>query len=149
MTNGNRQGPDIGNGIDANELQDHLGEDLGAGTGGSSSGDTIGGKGDPEGGTFGGGDGTGPATLAAVTGGPAVEAAALGETPGALADAAAQAQAGPERLSGDPAGGETLGAGAARGDIGSGTPSDTGDLGGGGAEGSVSGTASPGEDSRR
>jgi hypothetical protein len=47
------------------------------------------------------------------------------------------------RLGSVPTGGETLGAGAGRGEPGSGTPGDSGDLGGGGAEGTMHGSASP------
>jgi hypothetical protein len=140
------QANDIGNGVNGRELQDHLGE-LGSG------GDTLAGAGDPSGGAIGATAGTAagpggahPATSGAS--GAAAEAAALGAVDGSLADYAAQAEPGAERLSGGPAGGETLGAGAGRGDVGSGTPADRGDLGGGGAEGSTLASASPGGDGR-
>src|SRR5437868_3862392 len=109
---------DTGGGINGAELQDR--EDLG-GAGGSSGGGTIAGSGDPSGGTLGG----------TVGGGIAGEAAALGDADGSLADAASATEPGAERLSVGPTGGETFGAGAGRGEVGSGTPGDKGDLGGG------------------
>ena len=125
-------------GINGNEIANHLGE-LGSG------GNTVAGAGDPSGGPIGGTPGT---SAALGDGGIAAEAAALGRVDGTLADAAAQAQGGAERLGAGLTGGETIGAGAGRGETGSGTPADTGDLGGGGAEGTLHGAASPGGDGR-
>jgi hypothetical protein len=81
-------------------------------------------------------------------GGMAAEAAALGPADGALADESSAREPGAERLSGGPVGGEALGTGAGRGEPGSGTQNDTGDLGGGGAEKGPTGTAKPGGDGR-
>jgi hypothetical protein len=47
-----------------------------------------------------------------------------------------------------PTGAEALGPGAGRGETGSGTPGDTGDLGGGGTDARAGGTASPGGEGR-
>jgi hypothetical protein len=125
-------------GTNGHELANHLGE-LGSG------GNTIAGAGDPSGGPIGGTPGSSAATG---DGAIAAEAAALGSVDGTLADAAAQAQPGAERLSAGPTGGEAVGAGAARGEVGSGTRGDKGDLGGGGAEGTMHGASSPGGDGR-
>jgi hypothetical protein len=125
-------------GINGNELANHLGEL-------ASGGNTVAGAGDPSGGPVGGTPGS---SMATGDGAIAAEAAALGSVEGTLADAAAQAQPGGDRLGTVPTGGETLGGGAGRDEPGSGTPGDTGDLGGGGAEGTVQGTASPGGDGR-
>jgi hypothetical protein len=127
-------------GINGDALADHFGE-IGSG------GDTVAGAGNPDGGAVGTTAGTAASMGAGGDAAIAAEAAALGSVDGSLADAAAQAQPGPERLSGGPAGGETLGAGATRGAVGSGMPSDSGDLGGGGT-GTLHGTASPGGDGR-
>lgn len=152
--------PDIGNGLNEAVLADHDREDIG-GAGGSSGGGTIAGRGEPSGGTLGGTGGTqsgvpgelpGGASMmgaaSASDGAVAAEAAALGDASGALADEAAKAQPGAERLGGGPTGAEAIGQGAARGDIGSGTPGDKGDLGGGDVGRSPSGTASPGGEGR-
>ena len=138
MTDDTKTPPDNIGGINGIELANHLGE-LGSG------GNTVAGAGDPSGGPIGGTPGS---SGAAGDAGIAAEAAALGSVDGTLADAAAQAQGGAERLSAGPTGGEAIGAGATRGETGSGTPGDTGDLGGGGAEGTMQGTASPGGDGR-
>ena len=127
-------------GINGHELANHLGE-LGSG------GNTVAGAGDPSGGPIGGTPGSSAAALGGDAG-IAAEAAALGSVDGTLADAAAQAQPGAEQLSAGPTGGETIGTGAGRGEIGSGTPADRGELGGGGAEGTIHGTSSPGGDGR-
>ncbi|HEX8514405.1 MAG TPA: hypothetical protein VF688_15020 [Allosphingosinicella sp.] len=135
--------PDIGNGLSEAALADHDPEDIG-GAGGSSGGGTIAGRGEPSGGTLGG--------TVGVPGGKdtgiAAEAAALGDASGALADEAAKAQPGAERLSGGGTGAEAIGQGAGRGEIGSGTPGDKGDLGGGDFGRSPTGTASPGGEGR-
>ncbi|HEX9964896.1 MAG TPA: hypothetical protein VGB04_07915 [Allosphingosinicella sp.] len=156
--------PDIGKGLNEAALADHDREDIG-GAGGSSGGGTIAGRGEPSGGTLGGTGGTqggvpgdmlrGESVMGAASpslggkdGGIAAEAAALGDASGALADEAANRQPGAERLSGGVTGAEAIGQGAARGDIGSGTPGDKGDLGGGDVGRSPSGTASPGGEGR-
>jgi hypothetical protein len=138
--------PDIGNGLNEAALVGRDQEDLG-GAGGSSGGGTVAGRGEPSGGTLGGTDGR-AAGLGGTDGGIAAEAAALGDAPGALADEAAKAQSGAEHPSGGPTGAEAIGQGAGRGEIGSGTPGDKGDLGGGDVGRSPSGTASPGGEGR-
>ncbi|HEX8125449.1 MAG TPA: hypothetical protein VF548_07700 [Allosphingosinicella sp.] len=138
--------PDIGNGLNAAALAGHDREDLG-GAGGSSGGGTIAGRGEPSGGTL-GGAGAGSAALGGSDGAIAAAAAALGDASGALADEAAKRQPGAERVAGGPTGAEAIGQGAGRGDIGSGTPGDKGDLGGGDVGRSPGGTASPGGDGR-
>jgi hypothetical protein len=140
MTNDGKAPPGSMGGTNGHELASHLGE-LGSG------GNTVAGAGDPSGGPIGGTPGSSAAALGG-DGAIAAEAAALGSVDGTLADAAAQAQPGAERLSAGPTGGESIGTGAGRGEVGSGTPRDTGELGGGGAEGTVHGTASPGGDGR-
>jgi hypothetical protein len=137
---------DLGGGLNEAALAGANKEDLG-GSGGSSGGGTIAGSGEPSGGTLQGGQtiggvsadaGPGPATLtggvaALDPSGIAAEAAALGSVDGTLADAAQRAAGQAPHLGGGPVGSEALGAGAGRGDVGSGTPSDRGDLGGGGS----------------
>ncbi len=135
-------------------------EDLG-GAGGSSGGGTIAGSGDPSGGTLAGTGGTtgGVAgdmlggetvlgarsgSLGAKDGAIAAEAAALGDASGSLADAAAAAEPGAERLSAGPTGAEAIHQGVGRGDAGSGTPGDKGDLGGVGLATNSGGAARPG-----
>ena len=148
-------------GLNASELTDREAEDLG-GAGGSSGGGTTSGRGEPSGGAIGGTAGTsggvpgdvlggetpfgaGAGSLAGLDGGGiAAEAAALGTADGALADAASDDEPGAERLSGGPSGAEAIGQGARRGETGSGTRADTGDLGGGGGGTGPAGTASPG-----
>jgi hypothetical protein len=136
MTNESKGPAGSMGGINGNELANHLGE-LGSG------GNTVAGSGDPYGGPIGGTPGSSDATGDAAV---AAEAAALGSVDGTLADAAQQA--GAEPLGTVPTGGETIGTGAGRGEPGSGTPGDKGDLGGGGAEGTMHGTVSPGGDGR-
>ena len=93
--------------------------------------------------------GGGAGSLAGLDGGGiAVEAASLGSADGSLADRAAASEPGAERLGAGPTGAEAIGVGAGRGEVGSGTPSDTGDFGGGGAERGTKSAASPGGDGR-
>lgn len=80
-------------------------------------------------------------------GGVAAEAA-LGDASGALADEAAHSRPGAERLSGGATGAEAIGQGAGPGAVGSGTPVDKGDLGGGDVGRSPGGTAGPGAEGR-
>ncbi|MEA3009404.1 MAG: hypothetical protein QOJ91_1096 [Sphingomonadales bacterium] len=140
---GRERQPDIGNGLGDAPLADHDGEDIG-GAGGSSGGGTIAGRGEPSGGTLDGDPGASLAGLAGKDAEAAAEAAALGEGSGALADSAANARPGAERLGGGPLGAESIGQGVGRGEIGSGTPGDKGDLGGGDVGRSPGATASPG-----
>jgi hypothetical protein len=160
-----RNDPTATGGLNEAALAERDKEDLG-GAGGSSGGGTIAGKGEPSGGTLGGTGGTeggvpgdmlggesvlgaGSGALAGLDGGGiAAEAASYGPAHGSLADEAAAREPGAERLSGGPTGAEALGAGAGRGEVGAGTPSDKGDLGGGGAEKGVHATASPGGEGR-
>ena len=148
-------------GLSASELADRDDEELG-GAGGSSGGGTASGRGEPSGGAIGGTGGTsggvpgdmlggetpfgaGVGSLAGLDGGGiAAEAAALGTADGALADAASHDEPGGERLSGGPTGPPAIGQGARRGETGSGTRPDTGDLGGGGGGTGPAGTANAG-----
>ena len=118
------------------------GEDLEdpGGAGGSSGGGTHAGRVAPSGGTM-SGSGTDP-----VPGGAPpsfrqsedeeLEARALGDVNGTLADAGGKPTSPPDR---GPVGAEAVGAGAGR-STGSGTPRDTGGLGGGGPLGEHGGT---------
>ena len=106
-------GMNLGGGINGIELQNRE-KDVLFGTGGSSGGGTIAGSGDTSGGAT--GRDQDPALPTAGDAGDAIGRGKL---------AAAGANTGPR-------GGEALGAGAGRGNTGSGTPRDTGDLGGGG-----------------
>jgi hypothetical protein len=138
---------ELGGGLNEAVLAGANQEGLG-GSGGSSGGGTIAGSGEPSGGTLQGGGqtsgavpadaGAGPAALtggvaALDPSGIAAEAAALGGADGTLADAAQRAAGQAPHIRGGPVGSEALGGGAGRGDVGSGTPSDKGDLGGGGS----------------
>jgi hypothetical protein len=138
---------ELGGGLNEAALAGANKEDLG-GAGGSSGGGTIAGSGEPSGGTLHGGGqtsggipvdaGAGPAALtggvaALDPSGIAAEAAALGSADGTLADAAQRAAGYAPHTGGGPVGSEALGAGAGRGDVGSGTARDRGDLGGGGS----------------
>jgi hypothetical protein len=139
-------------------------EDLG-GAGGSSGGGTSAGAGagQPSGGTLdhaGGaaagspGDDAGEKALVAAgadslasqTRDPmAAEAAALGAADGSLADAGRDAR--PALPGSGPVGGETLRTGSGRSEIGSGTPPDRGEAGGGGPIGQHGGTGPAGTSS--
>lgn len=139
--------PDIGSGLGDAPLADHDPEDIG-GAGGSSGGGTIAGRGEPSGGTLGASPGASLPGLGGKDSEVAAEAAALGEASGALADSAANARPGAERLGAGPSGAEATGQGAGRGEIGSGTPGDRGDLGGGEFGRNPGGTARPGGEGR-
>ena len=143
-------------GVNGAEFADRDKDDLG-GTGDSSGGGTRAGQGKPRGGMAdrqAGGMlgatpfGAGAGSLAGLDGGGiAAEAAALGAVDGSLTNAAEDRESRAERRRGGPTGAEAIGAGARRGDIGSGTRGDSGDLGGGGGTGSA-GSTSPGGDNR-
>ena len=143
-------------GVNGAEFADRDKDDLG-GTGDSSGGGTRAGRGKPRGGMAdrqAGGMlgatpfGAGAGSLAGLDGGGiAAEAAALGAVDGSLTNAAEDRESRAERRRGGPTGAEAIGAGARRGDIGSGTRGDSGDLGGGGGTGSA-GSTSPGGDNR-
>src|SRR5438270_4487010 len=94
---------DVTGGLNEAALADRDEETLG-GTGGSSGGGTIAGAGEPSGGTTDQDIGT----LGARDGLIAAEAAALGDASGSLANAAAAAAPGADRLSAGPVGGETV-----------------------------------------
>ena len=121
-----------------------------SGTGGAEGGGTIAGAGDPSGGetdleTAGLPTDPSRSFLAQSRNGPvaseeAAEAAALGSADGALSD-----EATPKGQGGTTMGDALRSPGR---DIGSGTPGDKGDLGGGGVGRSPSGTASPGGEGR-
>jgi hypothetical protein len=136
---------DPARGITGAGLLDEHGREPLDGTGGSSGGGTIGGSGpgadDISGGTA--GAAAHPGTPAATTGSIASDAAALGSADGSLADAARRST--PRNAL---TGAEAVGSGAGRGEVGSGTPADTGELGGGGGGTGPAGTARPGGDSR-
>jgi hypothetical protein len=139
-----------GGGLDLRPLGEQAGEDPG-GTGGASGGGTVAGAGQPSGGTLDSRRGEAnapvhdpeatprPDSLAGITDNEiAAEAAVLGSADGALADASGTRSA----VGLTPAGGETVGGGAGRGEPGSGTPGDRSGLGGGdplGAPGGATG----------
>lgn len=114
----NQGGSDTGGGINGAELADR--DDEGLGTAGGGTGGMPGGE-SPYGASAG--------SVTGVGGAFAAEAAALGVDSGPLRD---------------PTGGEAIGQGAGRGEAGSGTPGDKGDLGGGEAGTGPEGTAGPG-----
>lgn len=126
-------------GLDLNKLGGNASEDRG-GTGGQSGGGTMAGAGQPSGGTLDSlrGEANAPVhephatprpdSLAGVADSEiAAEAAVLGSADGALADAAG----GGGGAGTAPSMGEAIGSGAGRGEPGSGTPGDRGELGGG------------------
>jgi hypothetical protein len=121
-----------GGGLNEEALRPATGEPLG-GTGGSAGGGTIAGSGEPSGAAAdrddAGSDGPPVESLGEVAGQSddriAAEAAALGSADGSIADAAGVGGTLDATL------GDAIGALAGR-DVGSGTPGDKGDLGGGG-----------------
>lgn len=128
-----------GDGVDLRPLGEQAGEDPG-GAGGASGGGTAAGAGEPAGGTLDSRRGVGdapvgdphatprPDSLAGVTDDEiAAEADALGSADGGLARAAGM----PGSPGVTPSGGETVGAGAGRGEPGAGTGGDKSGLGGG------------------
>lgn len=111
------------------------------GAGGAGGGGASAGAGQPSGGTLGPNRGEAatpvcepdatprPDSVAGITDSEiAAEAGALGSADGMLADAAGASQSAQGTT---PAGGETVGTGAGRGEPGTGTPADHGGLGGG------------------
>lgn len=125
--------PYAGEGLNEAAAAD-LGEDELGGTGGSSGGGTTEGKGQVSGGTT----DRERSMPAGTAHGIAAEAEALGHPEGGLAGMGQRSNAGAE-----PTGAETVGAGAGRGEPGSGTAKDTGDLGGGGGGTGPAGTDGP------
>ena len=129
---GDNKGVPQGGGLNEEALRSPTDEPLG-GTGGSAGGGTIAGSGDPSGATAdrddAGSEDPPVASLGELAGQSddriAAEAAALGSADGSIADAAG--------VGGtlDATMGDAIGALAGR-DVGSGTPGDKGDLGGGG-----------------
>ena len=128
-----------GGGLDLRPLGEQAGEDPG-GAGGASGGGTMAGAGEPSGGTLDSSHGQAGAPVGEPNATPrpdslagiaddeiAAEAAALGSADGALADRTGT----PGAIGLTPSGGETVGAGAGRGEPGSGTGGDRSGLGGG------------------
>ncbi len=144
MADGRGDGmPDHEGELDEAVLADGANEDL-AGSGGASGGGTVAGAGEPSGGTIDAGAGPGVSAVDPESGAIAAEASALGSADGSLADQATSGATGAERSSAGPTGAEAIGAGARRGDTGSGTPGDSSGLGGGGSLGQHGGTGPEG-----
>lgn len=121
------------------------------GTGGSAGGGTRSGRGEPAGSTTDRGPGAevqqgGPPDIGESSDEQiAREAGALGSVDGTLADAGGDGKS-TAGLAGGPVDGESVGAGASRGEAGSGPPKDRGGLGGGGPLGQQGGSGPAGSD---